>query len=866
MGMQVTGLCAGQRVRWRPACTASAWAALCLLGAPAQGAGSARVLIGAPVSAGQLVSLPGSTRPEAARSNDRGRVPDSQPLEHLQLVLKRPAEREVALKHYIDQLHDPHSANFHRWLDNAAFAEYFGLADRDLATILAWLEAQGFKVGTVYPSTMVVDFSGTAAQVAAAFHTEIHYLEVRGVRHLANMSDPMIPAALAPAVAGIVSLNDFRPRPAHRARAAYTVSAGQELVAPGDLAVIYNLDALFSAGISGAGQTIVVIQDSNLYSTADWSAFRSAFGLTAFASGSLTTTHPPPTIGGESNCANPGVVPTNEREAALDVEWASAAAPNAAIVLASCADTTTTFGGLIALQNLINGASPPAIVTMSFGECEAENGAAGNLAFYDIFQQAAALGASVFVSAGDEGAASCDADQATATHGIGVSGFASTPYDVAVGGTDFGDAYAGTAGSYWSPTNTATFESALSYIPEIPWNDSCASALIARVEGFSTTYGASGFCNSAVGANFLTTASGSGGPSGCATGAPSVPGVVSGSCAGWPKPSWQAGPGVPSDGVRDLPDVSLFAANGVWGHYYVYCDSDTADGGAVCSGAPSGWSGAGGTSFGAPILAGIQALVNQHAGARQGDPTYVYYGLAAAQTQSTLSCNSTGGNQVSSGCVFYDVTLGDMDVNCTGSASCYLPSGTNGVLSVQSSSFAVAYGSGTGWNFATGVGTINAANLVNFWSAANLTLSVNGSVNGAGQLSYAAQATNPGPQAATGVAVTSTLPAGFALVTASSSAGCAQSGQLLTCTVGGLAVGATATLIIVIQPVGSEALLSFTVSSKNPTLDPNRATVATALEVVSSALTDGPLPPWASVLLGLALLALARARHPYPPQ
>ncbi len=295
MGMQARRLCA-----------ALTGAALVLAGAAVQAAASARSLIRAPVNISQLVSLPGNTRPEARSVNDRGRVPDALPLEHLQLVLKRPAEREAALRRYIDQLHDPHSANFHRWLDNGTFAEYFGLADGDIAIIRGWLEAQGFKVGTVYPSTMVIDFSGTAAEVATAFHTEMHFLDVRGVRHLANMGDPMIPAALAPAVTGIASLSDFRPRPAHRKRVAYTLGAGQQLVSPGDLAMIYNFNTLFAAGISGAGQTITVIQDSNVYSTADWSSFRSAFGLAGYTSGSLVTTHPPLTLAGESNCGNPG--------------------------------------------------------------------------------------------------------------------------------------------------------------------------------------------------------------------------------------------------------------------------------------------------------------------------------------------------------------------------------------------------------------------------------------------------------------------------------------------------------------------------------------------------------------------------------
>jgi subtilase family serine protease len=230
------------------------------------------------------------------------------------------------------------------------------------------------------------------------------------------------------------------------------------------------------------------------------------------------------------------------------------------------------------------------------------------------------------------------------------------------------------------------------------------------------TYGSKGFCNTNVGAGFLTTASGSGGPSGCATGAASTSGVVSGTCKGYAKPSWQSLVGVPNNGVRNIPDVSLFAANGVWGHYFVYCWSDTHNGGRACTGAPSGWSGAGGTSFSSPIMAGIQALVNQKHG-RQGNPNPVYYKLAATEygASGSAACNSSKGNGVASTCIFHDVTLGDMDVNCTGSHNCYLPSGANGVLSTSGTSYSKAYGTTTGWDFATGIGTVNANNLVNKW-------------------------------------------------------------------------------------------------------------------------------------------------------
>ncbi len=663
------------------------------------------------------VTLRGNTRPEATLSHDLGQVEDSLPMEHMQLLLKRSPERQTALDAYTESLSDKNSRNFHKWLTPEQFGANYGVAQQDIDAVTAWLTTHGFTVNTVYPNRTLIDFSGSAAQVREAFSTEIHRYQAGVISHIANAADPQIPAALEPVVDGIVSLHDFKPHPMNKPRANYSFDAGgfnENAVTPPDLATIYHLNWLFSAGHTGKGQTIVVIENTNVYSTADWTTFRKTFGLSAYTAGKFIQVHPAPKSG-TNNCHNPGVQTGNDGEAILDAEYASAAAPDATIELASCADTTTTFGGLIALQNLLNeSAAPPALVSISYGECEAFNGAAANAAYSKTYQQAVAEGVSIFVSSGDEGAASCDANQTTATHGIGVSGFASTPYNVAVGGTDFSDVYWGTESTYWNSANTSTDRSAKSYIPEIPWNDSCASLVIAHFEGYGATYGAGGFCNSTTGQDmFLTTASGSGGPSHCATGSASVSGVVSGTCRGYAKPSWQTLVGVTADGVRDIPDVSLFAANGVWGHYYVFCYSHVAGGGAPCTGPASGWAGAGGTSFSSPIMAGIQALVNQKWG-RQGNPNPVYYKIARAEygAAGSSACNSTKGIGTARGCIFYDVTEGDMDVNCTGTHNCYRPSGVNGVLSTSNTAYSRAYKTNVGWDFATGIGTVNAYNLV----------------------------------------------------------------------------------------------------------------------------------------------------------
>jgi len=704
------------------------------------------------INESRLHRLAGNTRPEARAENDRGPVTDDLPMEHMLLQMKRPTVDEQALKQHIDGLHDPESPNFHRWMTADEFGAAFGAAAADRAKVTQWLESHGFTVNSIAPGGVTIDFSGTAGNVRKAFHTEIHYLEVNGIRHVANMSDPQIPEALAPAVAGVVSMHDFTPSPMKRSHPNYTFTSRDhtyQAVTPGDLATIYSLNPLFAAGTTGSGQTIAVIEDTDLYSSSDWYTFRSTFGLSKYTAGTLTTIHPAPATGA-NNCLAPGVVAGDDGEAILDAEWASAAAPDAAIVVVACASTRATFGGLIALQNLVNSKTPPSIVSISYGLCEAGGAASVNAAFNAIYQQAVAEGISVFVAAGDEGAAGCDAGEKGATHGIGVSSFASTPYNVAVGGTDFGDTAASTNSSYWSNTNSGTFASALSYIPEIPWNDSCASSLIAAHFGFSTVYGASGFCGSATAQAYglLAVVAGGGGPSGCATGSPTTSGVVGGTCQGYTKPSWQAGvDGIPSDRVRDLPDVSLFAGAGVWGHYYVVCWSDERNGGAPCTGEPSTWGGAGGTSFGAPIMAGIQALINQRYAGAQGNPNYVYYKLAA---NGLNVCDASA--VITSGCIFHNVTKGSIDVNCSGTENCYgaspvssgalncppgfmcittspgFPGGPggpgpqglsyDGALSISNQSYTPAYAASTGWNFATGLGTVDAYNLVTKWSSA----------------------------------------------------------------------------------------------------------------------------------------------------
>ncbi len=673
----------------------------------------------APLNESDLVTLTGNTHRLALAKFDQGLVADSLRMDHLFVVLSRGPKQEEALERLIAKLQNPHSENYHKWLTAEELGKRFGPTQEDIQAVVRWLTSHGLQVNLVHKSGMTIDVSGTAAQVSEAFHTEIHRYNINGEQHIANASDPKIPAALAPVVVGVVSLNDFLPKPLlKKPRDGFSFpctgcpdgfnNTEQYDEAPPDFATIYNVAPLYKASnpITGKGQTVAVLEVTDV-NPADVKSFRSAFGLTAY-SGTFKQIHP------GTGCTDPGKNGA-EGEAALDAEWSGAVAPNADVELASCANTATAFGAFIAAQNLLDTSSPPPIVSLSYLECETDNGPGfvneGNAFVNALWQQAALEGVSVFVAAGDNAAAGCDnfdLSPNVATTGIAVNALASTPYDFATGGTDFADTAENKNSTYWSKTNSTTGESAKSYIREIPWDDSCASNVLYSLFGYSS--GVS-FCNSSTGLGFLNIVGGSGGPS-----------FV------YSKPYWQSPVyGVPADGKRDLPDASLFASNGFYSHAIIFCMSDAQEGGAPCNySKPINvfFNSAGGTSFTAPQFASIQALINQKAGGPQGNPAPIYYDLGMSEyggrttpnTSNLTKCNSNNGNKVGGSCIFHDVTAGNNDVPCYGTNNCYLPvSQEYGVLSLSDTTLQPAYSTTPGWDFVTGLGSPNVTNLVNNW-------------------------------------------------------------------------------------------------------------------------------------------------------
>ncbi len=833
-------------------------AAILALSAQAQSAAAPAVRIASPIDESQLVTMRGSMNPAAIGAIDRGSVTANLPMV-LTMVLSRSADEQAAFDAFVASQYDQNSPNFHQWLTPQQIGARFGPAQADISTLSSWLAGHGFAVQSVAPDGMTIQFSGTAGQVENAFHAEIHNLSVRGQAHIANVTDPQIPAALAPLVVGIKGLHNFLPHPLHRlgskvqfnpnahgwvklqsssgagltpgalrarAPAASANSASsakpnfyianynlgvEEDVAPFDFAKIYNLPSTWPTSANGAGQTITIVGTSDI-ELSDVASFKSAFGLPAGTAPVIAhgPDGDPGICTGGTNACNGDDLDENS----LDVEWSGAVAAGAQIVLVTDAYNSQSNptndpvfdGAQWAIDNAYVQGSPvygSRILSSSYGECELFNGTASNVAYNNLWQTAASGGIAVFVAAGDSGSPSCDqggdyiGNPYVAQYGLSVSAMASSPYDTAVGGTDFSwcnptlasngttinGCTASNASTYWNTSNNSTTHaSAKGYVPETPWNDTCQNPINATLLGsVATVSGVSGVSTPEEACNFVyedslnlyfesdgpavmsyaDTVGGSGGASSCVVNTSTS--TTLGSCSstdastgssygnlplvndGWPKPSWQtaaASLGVPADGVRDLPDVSFFAGDGTLDSASLICVSND---GATCtniSETGTGTGGAeeiGGTSVATPAMAGVMALINQKVGAPQGSPNAELYTLASKQTYSACSAESATN---SSQCNFQDINQGTNSMPCAPTDRVVLGGATydysTGQWEETPQMYAVAspnctvinsgdtvgtlsnYGAVTGYDQATGLGSLNIANIVANWTAATV--------------------------------------------------------------------------------------------------------------------------------------------------
>lgn len=670
-----------------------------------------------PIDETRRTVLKGNTHPLARPEFDLGTASPELPMDRMLLVLKRRSEQEADLHHFLDGQQTRNSPNFHRWLTPDQFGKQFGPSDSDLQTVISWLQYHGFAVTNPSRGRTVIEFSGTAGQVRETFHTAIHSYMVNGEGHWGNATDPDIPSALAPVVAGITSLHNFGRQAMHhisnsfqlrpRARDSNVLSHTPisqiargfncglllipcNFIGPYDFATIYNVLPLWTATspIDGTGQIIAIVGQSDIYPQ-DFANFRQDFGLPP---GNLNIIYngPPPV-----KLASQG----DELESDLDVQWSGAVAKGATIDLVASTTTNSTAGvDLSALYIVDNNLAP--VMSESYGACELAMGTAGNLFYSQLWQQAAAQGITAFVSTGDSGSAVCDRGGPYAAYGLTVNGISSTPYNVAVGGTDFDDAQNNS--QYWSSSNNSgTLASAITYVPEMTWNDTCTGSEFFSLTGKTDPESDCNAYSSPYWPYFVPPVGGSGGASNCIS---SDGQSVSSCTGGYAKPAWQTGPGVPQDGARDVPDISLFAGDGLNASAYLVCETDIYDG---CDGTIEAMVPVGGTSASTPTMAGIMAMIVQLTQSRQGNANYVFYPFAA---QLGTSCDSTG--TLSSSCVFYDITEGTIAMACSpGTPDCV----TNtlgdqvGVLS--------GYSTNPGFDLATGLGSVNVANLANNWSS-----------------------------------------------------------------------------------------------------------------------------------------------------
>jgi hypothetical protein len=622
------------------------------------------------ITSASMVQIPGSVRPQAQAQYDTGRLPSTTKLEGMTITFSRSPKQEADLENLMAGQQNPSSPQYHKWLTPEQFAARYGMADADLAAVQTWLEQQGFAVDSVARSKTFVRFSGTVGQAEAAFATEIHTYAIPGAtgteKHFAPSKPVSVPAAMARVVENVRNLDDFKPRPHFvlgknaRVESNFTSSlSGSVYFAPGDIATVYDISPSYSAGNTGVGQNIVVVGQSAIV-TSDIEAFQTASGLTVkdpsivLVPGSGTST----IVGGD------------ETESDLDLEWSGAIAKGATITFIYTGNSSNSNGVWDSISYAVD-QQIGTIISSSYGLCEAE---LGGFTLESTFQQAMTQGQTVLSASGDSGATDCftgvtggNNPSQTIQQTNSVDYPASSPYVTGVGGTEISQAdsnYETPGAGYWAnATSSDVISSALQYIPEQAWNEDTANC------GQSDCLFASGG-----GASTL-----------------------------FSKPTWQTGvPGIPTNSKRDVPDVALNASTGNPG--YLLCTSDTSawqgSQQASCnSGFRDAASGdltiAGGTSFAAPIFAGMVAIINQQQNyaSGQGLVNSTLYKLASDATTYAAA--------------FHDIT--------TGNNSC--PSGTD-----ECSTAVTGFTAGTGYDQVTGLGSVDLGSLVTAWPASTSTL------------------------------------------------------------------------------------------------------------------------------------------------
>jgi len=689
------------------------------------------------LTSGQTVPLKGNVHQLARPEFDQGPVDPAMRLGTITLTTLPTPAQQKAINLLLAQQQNPKSSNYHKWLTPEQYADRFGLSRNDMQQMAAWLKSKGFTMIQQARGRNWISFTGTAAQVQNAFGTEIHHFNVNGELHYANATPPQIPAALSGVVTGFRGFDDFRPRP-HGirrntgARPYYSSSNFGDLVAPGDIATIYDINALYTAGIDGTGQKLAVMGQTDIY-LADITDFRTGFGMSAIScttnSSNVITACSDQHLSYVLDGADPGLSTTGDlSEADLDLEWSGAIARGAQLIYVNSTDTFTSYYYAID-QNL----AP--VISLSYGYCE----------FYDPvlssdeaeLQKGNLQGITIVNSSGDSGAAECEYSatltaQNFATQGIAVSYPASSPEVTGAGGTAI--PLANLTSTYWGSTNGTDGGTALSYIPEQAWNDDNEIAQFCSQQAagsngalFCANGSTSGVVPGWVPIISAQTAqedigisSTGGGASNCSVHTAGNTACVS----GFPLPSWQKVT-IAGQTTRLSPDVSFLATPNFPG--YIFCteqselSGDTGTGSSCAPGGAAGITNAlnlttpsliGGTSASAPLFAGIVTLLNQYlAGASSpglGNVNPTLYSLAQTPANGAFHPVTTGDNTVY--CVAGTPSNQPVAMQCPGT----------GILGFQAS----VSDATTGYNMVTGLGSVDVDKLATAWASSRAASSV----------------------------------------------------------------------------------------------------------------------------------------------
>jgi subtilase family serine protease len=696
---------------------------------------------------GQTVALKGNVHHKALPQFDQGPVDPATRLGYVTLLTVPSASQRKALSQLVAQQQDRKSPNYRKWLTPEQWADRFGLSQSDIQKLTAWLKSQGFTVVNVAHGRNWIVFSGSAAQIQNTFGTEIHHYKVDGEMHVANASAPKIPAALSGIVTNLRGLNDFHLKP----RAARSLKAAQgprpayyynlfqppvppDFLAPGDIATIYDINALYTAGFDGTGQKLAVIGQTDVY-LADISDFRAGFGLTPItgcttnSSGIITSC--PSTVTNFQYVVPTGLVDPGSpspygdiTEADLDLEWSGAVARNAQIIYVNAPYNGTTGGVTEAWYYAIDNQATigETVISLSYGICEFGDNfvldSTGQPLSDEIeLTKANSEGITFLNSTGDTGAAGCDAatnNNATtppnlATGGLAVGYPASSPEVTGVGGSAVNWSN-GFSSTYWGTVNGTDGGSALTApIPETSWNDN---------EELVTAY-PTAFSSAQVVQESYGISSSSGGPSNCAQQSADNSNCVS----GFGQPSWQTVTMSGQTSARFTPDVSLMASPNFPGYIFYTPQNAWSSSTSTASTCATGIPGAlsftdpssgnpapslvGGTSASTPVMAGIVILLNQYLGANGlGNINPTLYILASTPSNGA----------------FHQVTTGDNNVYCeVGQPVAPWPTAlqcpSTGVFGYS----ATVSDATTGYNLVTGLGSVDANNLAIAWAAAPST-------------------------------------------------------------------------------------------------------------------------------------------------